>query len=250
MLRRPHALPTLLSAQSGALGSVSGPALPAAKAVVPVAVVAVGGLRSILSTFLNVARWAEQLTLEGFSHQVVPCSGETRTYGEGLGRRVDVIEHQVFGSAAANAGPLRAGPGSVPHARHYVSGTLFNWNFSGQLLNDAEIVTSELVTNAVQACQADRTTRLCRVRPITLFVRSNFASAVIEIADPHRSGEPVTGPVGRVSPRWGSAGQPLVNHALKSGDSRAVSRASVHFGRRRVASPGGVRTKAVTFEEP
>jgi len=69
-------------------------------------------------------------------------------------------------------------------------------------------------------------------------------------ANAHRSGEPVTGPVGRVSPRWGSAGQPLVNHALKSGDSRAVSRASVHFGRRRVASPGGVRTKAVTFEEP
>jgi Histidine kinase-like ATPase domain len=82
-----------------------------------------------------------------------------------------------------NSLSLRAGPGSVPHARHYVSGTLFNWNFSGQLLSDAEVVTSELVTNAIQACQADRTTRLCRVRPITLFVRSNFASAVIEIAD-------------------------------------------------------------------
>ena len=87
---------------------------------------------------------------------------------------------------------LRAGPGSVPHARHYVSGTLVNWNFSGQMLSDAEIVTSELVTNAIQACQADRTTQLCPVRPITLFIRSNFVSAVIEIADPlHEPPQPL-----------------------------------------------------------
>jgi len=60
------------------------------------------------------------------------------------------------------------------------------------MLSDAEIVTSELVTNAIQACQADRTTQLCRVRPITLFIRSNFVSAVIEIADPlHEPPQPL-----------------------------------------------------------
>ena len=43
---------------------------------------------------------------------------------------------------------------------------------------------AELVTNAYQACQADRTIRLCRVQPITLAIRSNFATVVTEVADP------------------------------------------------------------------
>jgi anti-sigma regulatory factor (Ser/Thr protein kinase) len=71
---------------------------------------------------------------------------------------------------------LRAVPGAIPHARH--------WNFAGQFIDDVEIATSELITNAVQACQRDRTTRLCRVRPITLDIRSNFGAVVIEVADP------------------------------------------------------------------
>jgi anti-sigma regulatory factor (Ser/Thr protein kinase) len=83
-----------------------------------------------------------------------------------------------------NSLSLRGAPGAVPHARRFASGTIENWSFRGQILDDVKIVTSELVTNAVQACQGDRTVRLCRVRPITLQIRSNFAAIVIEVADP------------------------------------------------------------------
>jgi len=79
---------------------------------------------------------------------------------------------------------LRNAPGSVPHSRHYVTGTLENWNFRGQILDDAKIVTSGLVTNAYRACQRDRTVRLCQVRPMTLVVRSNFTAIVVEVHDP------------------------------------------------------------------
>jgi hypothetical protein len=79
---------------------------------------------------------------------------------------------------------LRATPGTVPHARHFVANTLRRWNFTGQVIDDAEIVTSELVTNAVQACQANRMIRLRIAEPIVLSLRSNFASAVIEVDDP------------------------------------------------------------------
>jgi len=49
------------------------------------------------------------------------------------------------------------------------------------MIDDVEVVTSELVTNAVQACLRSG---LLSVRPVTLTIRSNFGSVVVEVTDP------------------------------------------------------------------
>ncbi len=76
---------------------------------------------------------------------------------------------------------LRAAPDAVPRGRHFAGNALHRWNFPGQMIDDVEVVTSELVTNAVQACLRSG---LLSVRPVTLTIRSNFGSVVVEVTDP------------------------------------------------------------------
>ena len=79
---------------------------------------------------------------------------------------------------------LRATPRGVSSGRHFVALILRRWNFPEQFVTDAEIVTSELVTNAVQACMGSPVIRRCVVQPVTLAIRSNFGYAVVEVGDP------------------------------------------------------------------
>lgn len=86
---------------------------------------------------------------------------------------------------------LHATPRGVSSGRHFVALVLRRWNFPESLVADTEIVTTELVTNAVQACTRSLVIRRCVVQPVTLLIRSNFGQAVVEIGDPiHQPPQP------------------------------------------------------------
>lgn len=72
---------------------------------------------------------------------------------------------------------LAALPGAVPRARHHARRVLADWDL-GALGEPAELVVSELVTNAIQACPAAGAR--CRVR---LRLASDRARVLIEVQD-------------------------------------------------------------------
>ena len=72
---------------------------------------------------------------------------------------------------------LAAFPGAVPRARHHARRVLACWGL-GALGEPAELVVSELVTNAIRACQAAGAHRQVRLR-----LASDRARVLIEVQD-------------------------------------------------------------------
>jgi len=72
---------------------------------------------------------------------------------------------------------LAAFPGAVPRARHHARRVLADWDL-GALGEPAELVVSELVTNAIQACRAARARRRVRLQ-----LASDGARVLIEVRD-------------------------------------------------------------------
>lgn len=72
---------------------------------------------------------------------------------------------------------LAARPGAVPRARHHARRVLAGWDL-GALGEPAELVVSELVTNAIQACKAAGARRQVRLRLV-----SDRARVLIEVQD-------------------------------------------------------------------
>jgi anti-sigma regulatory factor (Ser/Thr protein kinase) len=72
---------------------------------------------------------------------------------------------------------LDALPGAVPDARHHTRRVLAGWDL-GALAEPAELVVSELVTNAVQACQAAGADR-----PVQLRLAFDRVRVLIEVQD-------------------------------------------------------------------
>jgi len=72
---------------------------------------------------------------------------------------------------------LAALPGAVPCARHHARRVLAGWGL-GALGEPAELVVSELVTNAIRACPAAGARRQVRLR-----LASDRARVLIEVQD-------------------------------------------------------------------
>jgi anti-sigma regulatory factor (Ser/Thr protein kinase) len=72
---------------------------------------------------------------------------------------------------------LAARPGAVPRARHHVRRVLARWEI-GALGETAELVVSELVTNAIHACPAAGAHHQVRLRLV-----SDRARVLIEVHD-------------------------------------------------------------------
>ena len=72
---------------------------------------------------------------------------------------------------------LAALPGAVPRARRHARRVLTDWDL-GELGEPAELVVSELVTNAIRACPAARAHRRVRLR-----LASDRARVLIEVQD-------------------------------------------------------------------
>jgi anti-sigma regulatory factor (Ser/Thr protein kinase) len=72
---------------------------------------------------------------------------------------------------------LAALPGEVPRARHHTRRVLTDWDL-GTASEPAELVVSELVTNAIRACQAAGTHRRVQLR-----LASDRARVLIEVQD-------------------------------------------------------------------
>jgi anti-sigma regulatory factor (Ser/Thr protein kinase) len=72
---------------------------------------------------------------------------------------------------------------AVPCARVHATTVLNEWGL-GELADDAELVVSELITNALKASQS-----LQEIRPIALCLRSDYKRLIIEVWD-HSPGEP------------------------------------------------------------
>jgi anti-sigma regulatory factor (Ser/Thr protein kinase) len=72
---------------------------------------------------------------------------------------------------------LAALPGAAPRARHHARRVLADWNL-GALGEPAELVVSELVTNAIQACQTAGAHR-----QVQLQLASDRARVLIEVQD-------------------------------------------------------------------
>jgi anti-sigma regulatory factor (Ser/Thr protein kinase) len=98
---------------------------------------------------------------------------------------------------------------SVPCARLHTAAVLREWGI-GELADDAELIVSELVTNALKASQS-----LQEIRPFALCLRSDYKRLVIEVWD-HSPREPRPAPadgkteggrgllvVEALSTRWG-----------------------------------------------
>ena len=64
-------------------------------------------------------------------------------------------------------------PSAVPCARHYVAYMLSEWSHLGRLAHDAQLIVSELVTNAV--CHGHG--------PVAMRLRANSESLLIEVQD-------------------------------------------------------------------
>lgn len=72
---------------------------------------------------------------------------------------------------------------AVPCARLHATTVLHEWGM-GELADDAELIVSELVTNALKASQS-----LPEIRPFALCLRSDCKRLIIEVWD-HCPGEP------------------------------------------------------------
>jgi anti-sigma regulatory factor (Ser/Thr protein kinase) len=72
---------------------------------------------------------------------------------------------------------LAALPGAVPRARHHARRVLADWDL-GAAGEPAELIVSELVTNAIRACQAVGAHRQVRLR-----LASDRARVLIEVQD-------------------------------------------------------------------
>jgi anti-sigma regulatory factor (Ser/Thr protein kinase) len=72
---------------------------------------------------------------------------------------------------------LAALPSAVPRARHYTRRVLADWHL-GALGEPAELIVSELVTNAIRACPACGARRQVRLR-----LASDHARVLIEVQD-------------------------------------------------------------------
>jgi anti-sigma regulatory factor (Ser/Thr protein kinase) len=102
-------------------------------------------------------------------------------------RRWTVLLLESRGSGRVTAGDqawplhshldLAALTGAVPHARHHARRVLAGWNL-GALGEPAELVVSELVTNAIRACQAAGAHRQVQLR-----LASDGARVLIEVQD-------------------------------------------------------------------
>jgi anti-sigma regulatory factor (Ser/Thr protein kinase) len=68
---------------------------------------------------------------------------------------------------------LGALPSAVPCARHYATYVLAEWSHLARLTADAQLIVSELVSNAV--CHA--------LGPVTMRLRANSDSLLIEVQD-------------------------------------------------------------------
>jgi anti-sigma regulatory factor (Ser/Thr protein kinase) len=78
---------------------------------------------------------------------------------------------------------------AVPCARLHTNTVLHEWGI-GELADDAELIVSELVTNALNASQS-----LPEIRPFDLCLRSDFKRLIIEVWD-HSPREPRPAPAG------------------------------------------------------
>ncbi len=91
--------------------------------------------------------------------------------------------HSDRGTADGQAWPLHsrlelaALPGAAPRARHHARRVLADWDL-GALGETAELVVSELVTNAVRACHTAGPGR-----PVRLRLASDRARVLIEVQD-------------------------------------------------------------------
>jgi anti-sigma regulatory factor (Ser/Thr protein kinase) len=72
---------------------------------------------------------------------------------------------------------LAALSGAVPHARHHARRVLTDWGLDA-IGEPAELVVSELVTNAIRACQSGGAHR-----PVQLRLASDRARVLIEVQD-------------------------------------------------------------------
>lgn len=72
---------------------------------------------------------------------------------------------------------------AVPCARLHANTVLYEWGI-GELADDAELIVSELVTNAIKASQS-----MQEIRPFALCLRSDCKQLIIEVWD-HSPGEP------------------------------------------------------------
>jgi hypothetical protein len=80
-------------------------------------------------------------------------------------------------------------PTAIPCARLHTCTVLYEWGI-GELADDAELIVSELVTNALKASQS-----LQETRPFALCLRSDYKRLIIEVWD-HSPREPRSAPVG------------------------------------------------------
>jgi anti-sigma regulatory factor (Ser/Thr protein kinase) len=109
----------------------------------------------------------------------------------------DLPEQQVSGTGTARqqSWPLMsflefgALDTAVPCARLHASTVIHEWGIGG-LAGDAELIVSELVTNALKASQS-----LQKIEPFALCLRSDYKRLVIEVWD-HCPGEPRSAPAG------------------------------------------------------
>lgn len=95
-------------------------------------------------------------------------------------RRWPLVSSLEFGALAT----------AVPCARLHTNTVLHEWGIP-ELAGDAELIVSELVTNALKASQS-----LPEIRPFALCLRSDYRRLVVEVWD-HSPREPRSAPPGR-----------------------------------------------------
>jgi anti-sigma regulatory factor (Ser/Thr protein kinase) len=100
-----------------------------------------------------------------------PGGAGTPEQGSGTGtvhqRRWPLVSSLEFGALAT----------AVPCARLHTHTVLYEWGI-GELADDAELIVSELTTNALKASQS-----LPETQPFTLCLRSDYTHLIIEVWD-------------------------------------------------------------------
>jgi anti-sigma regulatory factor (Ser/Thr protein kinase) len=107
---------------------------------------------------------------------------------------------------------------AVPCARLHTKTVLHEWGI-GELAVDAELIVSELVTNALKASQT-----LQEIRPVALCLRSDFKRLIIEVWD-HSPREPC--PASADGDTEGGRGLLVVALSTRWGDQRTGYSAKV-----------------------
>lgn len=75
---------------------------------------------------------------------------------------------------------LSASPRGPALARRFAKATLNSWEAQSEAVETAELLVSELVTNAIQACRSDDAEG---AEPISLTIRHQPGRVVIEVGD-------------------------------------------------------------------